>query len=166
MQTESNELREENKEMESRLWSLDLIIRKQNFGSNRILLVTPDAMSTASSGFFSGTDANTDLAPAVAICQADQQEPVIDVEQLQLLEAETERLTDLLGVMEEREEQLVTEVKSQEEARRLAEEKVSRREAADRIGDRMKRVLLLTAAFGAVHTALQHDIMIGSCTML
>ena len=52
------------------------------------------------------------------------------------------------------------------EARMLAEEKVSRREAADRIGDRMKRVLLLTAAFGAVHTALQHDIIMGSCTML
>ena len=151
--------------MESRLWSLDLIIRKQNFSSSRILLVTPDAMSTASSGFFSGTDVNTDMAP-VTLCQPDQHQPVIDLKQLQLLEAETERLTDLLGVMEEREEQLVGEVRSQEQARLLAEEKVARREAADRIGDRMKRVLLLTAAFGAVHTALQHDIMMGSCTML
>ena len=91
---------------------------------------------------------------------------MITVDQLEKLEAETERLADLLGVMEEREEQLVEQVREQEEARMVLETRVARRDAADRVGDRMKKVLLLTAAFGAVHSALQHDLVLGSCTML
>ena len=113
--------------------------------------------------------------------------------QLQKLEAEAERLSDLLSVMEDREEQLLGQVRREEEARRSAEDRVKTsevalagRRAAEEVGDKMKKVLmmiimmmmmimmimmimkvlLLTAAFGAVHTALQHDLVMGSCTML
>ena len=112
--------------------------------------------------------------------------------QLQKLEAEAERLSDLLSVMEDREEQLLGQVRREEEARRSAEDRVrtsevalAGRRAAEEVGDKMKKVLmmimmlimmmmimmimkvlLLTAAFGAVHTALQHDLVMGSCTML
>ena len=85
------------------------------------------------------------------------------------LETETERLSDLLGVMEMREEQLVGEVRTQEEARREAEGKLTRRLAGEELGRNMKKVLLLTAAFGAVHSAVQHDLLAGTwgtCTML
>ena len=75
------------------------------------------------------------------------------------LETETERLSDLLAVMEMREEQLVGQVTSQEEARREAERQLE-------IGTKIKRVLLLTAAFGAVHSALSHDLVAGSCSVL
>ena len=112
--------------------------------------------------------------------------------QLQKLEAEAERLSDLLSVMEDREEQLLGQVRREEEARRSAEDRVrtsevalAGRRAAEEVGDKMKKVLmmimmlimmmmimmimkvlLLTAAFGAVHTALQRDLVMGSCTML
>ena len=122
--------------------------------------------------------------------------------QLQKLEAEAERLSDLLSVMEDREEQLLGQVRVEAEARTRAEDRarstegvLARRKAAEEVGDKMKKVLmmimlmimimmtimimmmmmimmmimkvlLLTAAFGAVHTALQHDLVMGSCTML
>ena len=82
------------------------------------------------------------------------------------LELETERLSDLLGVMEMREEQLVGELRSQQEARRQAERRLTSKLAGEELGRKMKKVLLLTAAFGAVHTALQHDILAGACTVL
>ena len=89
------------------------------------------------------------------------------------LQVEAERLSDLLGVMEEREEQLLGQVRTQETARQEAEFKVketklklARREAADQLGDKMKKVLLLTAAFGAVHSALNNDLVMGGCNML
>ena len=92
--------------------------------------------------------------------------------ELQALEAEAERLTDLLSVMEDREEQLLGQVRAETEARTRAEDRVrstegvlARRKAAEEVGDKMKKVLLLTAAFGAVHSALQHDLVI-PCTML
>ena len=161
VQTESNELRDENKEMEERLWSLEMMLRKQSFTSRILLCVTPDpAMSTTSSGFVSASCTDTRHSPD------HEKQAVITVDQLEKLEAETERLADLLGVMEEREEQLVEQVKEQQEARMVLETRVTRRDAADRVGDRMKKVLLLTAAFGAVHSALQHDLVLGSCTML
>ena len=75
--------------------------------------------------------------------------------------------------MEDREEQLLGQVRAEEEARRSAEDRAScsegaltRRRATEEVGDKMKKVLLLTAAFGAVHSALQHDLVMGSCTML
>ena len=100
------------------------------------------------------------------------------------LEAEAERLAELGAVMEDREEQLVgevsylstylttnyltiylsTQVRGEQEARRLAEARLEvmarRREVADTAGDRMKRVLLLTAAFGATNVVMK------ACTML
>ena len=87
-------------------------------------------------------------------------------------EAEAERLSDLLSVMEDREEQLLGQVRAEAEARTWAEDRVrstegvlARRKAAEEVGVKMKKVLLLTAAFGAVHSALQHDLVI-PCTML
>ena len=92
--------------------------------------------------------------------------------ELQALEAEAERLSDLLSVMEDREEQLLGQVRVEAEARTRAEDRarstegvLARRKAAEEVGDKMKKVLLLTAAFGAVHSALQHDLVI-PCTML
>ena len=102
------------------------------------------------------------------------------------LEAEAERLAELVAVMEDREEQLVgevsyqlsivylcincisiyisTQVRGEQEARRLAEARLEvmarRREVADSAGDHMKRVLLLTAAFGATNVVMK------ACTML
>ena len=75
-------------------------------------------------------------------------------------------MSDLLGVMEMREEQLVGEVRTQEEARKEAEKQLTRKLAGEDLGRKMKKVLLLTAAFGAVHSAVQHDLLAGTCTML
>ena len=68
--------------------------------------------------------------------------------QLQKLEAEAERLSDLLSVMEDREEQLLGQVRREEEARRSAEDRVrtsevalAGRRAAEEVGDKMKKVL-------------------------
>ena len=70
--------------------------------------------------------------------------------QLQRLEAEAERLSDLLSVMEDREEQLLGQVRREEEARRSAEDRVrtsevalAGRRAAEEVGDKMKKVLML-----------------------
>ena len=82
------------------------------------------------------------------------------------LETETERLSDLLAVMEMREEQLVGQVTSQEEARREAERKLCRRLVTEELGTNIKKVLLLSAAFGAVHSAVSQDLVTGSCTVL
>ena len=100
------------------------------------------------------------------------------------LEAEAERLAELVAVMEDREEQLVgevsylstylttnyltiylsTQVRGEQEARRLAEARLEvmarRREVSDTAGERRKRVLLLTAAFGATNVVMK------ACTML
>ena len=59
---------------------------------------------------------------------------------------------------------LSTQVRGEQEARRLAEARLEvmarRREVADSAGERMKRVLLLTAAFGATNVVMK------ACTML
>ena len=55
-------------------------------------------------------------------------------------------------------------MRGEQEARRLAEARLEvmarRREVADSAGDHMKRVLLLTAAFGATNVVMK------ACTML
>ena len=54
LKVENSELREENKELEERHWSLEMLLRKQNFTKNIIMVTHPDAVSTSSSGFASG----------------------------------------------------------------------------------------------------------------
>ena len=54
----------------------------------------------------------------------------------------------------------------QVERHRQAERRLTSKLAGEELGRKMKKVLLLTAAFGAVHTALQHDILAGACTVL
>jgi len=168
LKAENLELKVENEELEARHWSLEMMLRKQSFAKSIIMLAAPDAVSTTSSGFIS---AGLDLPDQSS--GSGELQPVMNTARLNKLEAEAERLSDLLGVMEEREEQLLDQVKFQEVAREEAELKVretegklAKKEAADQIGDRMKKVLLLTAAFGAVHQALQNDLVMGSCTML
>ena len=163
------------------------MLRRQTFPKSIIMVTSPDCISNTSSGFLSAP--GLDLSEANNECQGMFQENIKiklivaefrgelqtlkSGQQLQALEAEAERLTDLLSVMEDREEQLLGQVRAEEEARRSAEDRVrstegalARRRAAEEVGDKMKKVLLLTAAFGAVHSALQHDLVMGSCTML
>ena len=85
------------------------------------------------------------------------------------LEEEKERLTELIGVMEVREEQLLDQVEEIGAAKEKAEEKVRdterilvQRDARDQLGRKFKNTLLLTAAFGAVHQAI-HQEMVTSC---
>jgi len=169
LKVENSELREENKELEERHWSLEMLLRKQNFTKNIIMVTNPDAVSTSSSGFASG---GFDL-PEPSTESSGEILTVRNNFELMKLQVEAERLSDLLGVMEEREEQLLGQVRTQETARQEAEFKVketklklARREAADQLGDKMKKVLLLTAAFGAVHSALNNDLVMGGCNML
>jgi len=79
-------------------------------------------------------------------------------------------LSELIGVMEVREEQLLEQMEEVELARKKAEEKVKEKhgiistmEQKNEMGRKVKNALLLTAAFGAVHTALQQDMMIMGC---
>lgn len=118
-----------------------MMTKKQNFPRNIIMISNPETISTKSSGFISESS-----SPEIGSRLLD-------------LQTETERLTELVGVMEMREEQLVGQVRSQEEARMEAERELE-------LGTKMKKLLLLTAAFGAVHSALSHDLVSGSCTML
>ena len=97
--------------------------------------------------------------------------PVI-IDKLKELQSETERLADLIGVMEEREEQLISEVKDVEISRKHAEDKVKEKdhllvttERKNQLGRRVKNALLLTAAFGAVHQAIQSEMVMDCVPM-
>ena len=182
LKAENNELKDENRELEERHWSLETMLRRQTFPKSIIMVTSPDCVSNTSSGFLSG--------PGLDLPEQNQGRFQSNIEinreycsgelktlrsgqQLEALEAEAERLADLLGVMEDREEQLLGQVRAEAEARTKAEDRarstegaLARRRAAEEVGDKMKKVLLLTAAFGAVHSALQHDLVMGSCTML
>ena len=46
-------LKEEKKEIEERLWNLEMMIRKQNFSRSIIMISNPETISTTSSGFVS-----------------------------------------------------------------------------------------------------------------
>ena len=81
-------------------------------------------------------------------------------------------MSELIGVMEVREEQLLEEVEEVGIARDKAEEKVKvnteeflTREKKDQLGRRVKNALLLTAAFGAVHHAIQPELVMGCVPM-
>ena len=87
---------------------------------------------------------------------------------LRKLQEETERLSELIGVMKVREEQLIEQVEEVGIAREKAEEKVKEKanlitklEQKDQLGRRVKSALLLTAAFGAIHQALQPEMVMG-----
>ena len=74
--------------------------------------------------------------------------------------------------MEVREEQLIEQVEEVGIARNKAEEKVKEkqdelltREQKDQLGRRVKNALLLTAAFGAVHQAIQQELVMGCVPM-
>ena len=49
------DLKEEKKEIEERLWNLEMMLKKHNFSRNIILISnnSPETISTASSGFIS-----------------------------------------------------------------------------------------------------------------
>lgn len=50
------DLKEEKKEIEERLWNLEMMMKKQNFSRNIILISnSPETISTTSSGFISNT---------------------------------------------------------------------------------------------------------------
>ena len=187
LKAENNELKDENRELEERHWSLETMLRRQTFPKSIIMVTSPDCVSNTSSGFLSGPgldlpEQNTEY-PDQGRFQSNIEisreycpgefNTLRSGQQLEALEAEAERLTDLLGVMEDREEQLLGQVRAEAEARTKAEDRarstegvMARRRVAEEVGDKMKKVLLLTAAFGAVHSALQHDLVMGSCTML
>ena len=81
-------------------------------------------------------------------------------------------MSELIGVMEVREEQLLEQVDEVVIARDKAEEKVKEkedelltREQKDQLARRVKNALLLTAAFGAVHRAIQPELLMGCVPM-
>ena len=81
-------------------------------------------------------------------------------------------MSELIGFMEDREEQLLKKVEEVGIARNKAEEKVKEkedelltREQKDPLGRRVKNALLLTAAFGAVHQAIHPELVIGCVPM-
>ena len=50
------DLKEEKKEIEERLWNLEMMLKKQHFSRNIILISSsPETISTTSSGFISNT---------------------------------------------------------------------------------------------------------------
>ena len=51
------DLKEEKKEIEERLWNLEMMLKKHNFSRNIILISnkSPETISTTSSGFISNT---------------------------------------------------------------------------------------------------------------
>ena len=75
------------------------------------------------------------------------------------LEEEAERLSSMVGVLEEREEQLLGQVEQEGAARRSAEQRARALQGGAEVGRRLKSALLLTAAFGAAHTALQSELV-------
>ena len=104
--------------------------------------------SVASSGFFSG--AGESESGDGGRGKVMQLEKVTAVERrgktVEELEAESERLSCLVEVLEEREEQLVRQMEGSK---------------GGKVGEGLKKALLLTAAFGAVHSALQNDLVMG-----
>ena len=75
----------------------------------------------------------------------------------------------MIGVMEEREEQLVKQVVELGISRKQAEKKIQEkdhllviRDQKDQLGRKVKNALLLTAAFGAVHQAIQQEMVMDS----
>jgi hypothetical protein len=75
------------------------------------------------------------------------------------LEQEAERLASMVGALESREEQLAGQVEEEGAARRRAEGRAAAAEGRQETGRRLKSALLLTAAFGAAHTALRSDLV-------
>ena len=113
-------------------------------------MVSLRAGSTLSSGIGSGCD-----TPELGWSGGEEEERGGRLQELAL---ETDRLNSMVGVLEEREEQLLGQVEVQGAARRRAEERAVAAEGRAEVGRRMKSALLLTAAFGAAHTALRSDL--------
>ena len=83
------------------------------------------------------------------------------------LEQKAERLSDFIGGMEEREEQLKQKVLEVEMYWMVEVESVKEKEQMMLVKDqkyetgrKVKNTLLLTAAFGAVHQAIKHEIVV------
>ena len=83
------------------------------------------------------------------------------------LEQKAERLSDFIGGMEEREEQLKQKVLEVEMYWMVEVESVKEKEQMMLVKDqkyetgrKVKNTLLLTAAFGAVHQAITHEIVV------
>ena len=192
---EKFELQEHNKELEDRIWNLELCQKRQSYHPEQCLglqlnRVTPDrhlrqflklsqdCTSSVSSGFASGSESTGEGSLHLCIntitCHfpAIQPYPNMYLGRYKELEEETERLSELIGVMEEREEQLLDQVEEVGIARTQAEEKVKEkenllvsREQKDQLGRRVKNALLLTAAFGAVHQAIGQEMVMGCMPM-
>ena len=55
VRADSLNLKEEKKEIEERLWNLEMMIRRQNFSRSIIMISNPETRSTTSSGFVSNS---------------------------------------------------------------------------------------------------------------
>merc|ERR1712050_483262 len=151
-----------NKELEDKVWCLELDQKRQSYhveqstGLRRLMV--GDCVSSISSGFVSGDQSNTT--------------GLIVTQDTRDMREEAERLSELIGVMEVREEQLLEQVEEAGLAKEKAEEKIkekdwiiTRLEQRSEMGRKVKNALLLTAAFGAVHTAIQQDMVMGCLPM-
>ena len=71
---ENNELKDENRELEERHWSLEAMLRRQTFPKSIIMVTSPDCISNTSSGFLSAP--GLDLSEANIECQGMFQENI------------------------------------------------------------------------------------------
>jgi len=178
---ENTQMEKEKEELEERIFELELEKKRQSYYSENLLrlhlsnltpermrrshlMIQSDATSCVSSGFVSGYSTNESWKSQTQVKALPS-----SVTLVRDLEEEKERLTELIGVMEVREEQLLDQVEEIGAAKEKAEEKVRdterilvERDARDQLGRKFKNTLLLTAAFGAVHQAI-HQEMVTSC---
>merc|ERR1711915_298872 len=131
------------------------------------LMIQSDAISCVSSGFVSGCSTSRSQRS-----QAQVKALPSSVSIVRDLEEEKERLTELIGVMEVREEQLLEQVEEMGTAKERAEKKLKdkenilvKRDTQDHWGRKLKNTLLLTAAFEAVHQGIQQEIFSSHFTL-
>ena len=181
--SENTALQDNNKYLEEKIWCLELEKKRQSYNSDQIILglhlpgkkmMLGDCMSSTSSGFASYDQSLTGVVGSNIIIYTVHifiAVPTVSHNTRDMQE-EAERLSELIGVMEVREEQLLEQMEEVELARKKAEEKVNEKhgiistmEQKNEMGRKVKNALLLTAAFGAVHTALQQDMVMGCMPM-
>ena len=74
LKAENSELRDENRELEERHWSLETMMRRKTFPKSIIMVTSPDCISNTSSGFLSAQ--GLDLPESNTDCQGRFQENI------------------------------------------------------------------------------------------
>ena len=74
LKAENSELKEDNRELEARHWSLETMMRRKTFPKSIIMFTSPDCISNTSSGFLSAQ--GLDLPESNTDCQGRFQENI------------------------------------------------------------------------------------------